>query len=284
MHLDLYDELQEIVVYSPDKVNQLKRLVDQLLSLLLPGEGRALQENQEKMTQQARINESIQTYKTQESDQNYHYFYDKETELLTKVRSGTIQEVKALLNELIGYVLFTEGGQMEFVRARSIELTALLSRVAIEGGAKTEMVYHWNSQFLARLYREENLDNLCMLMQEILEHFMRAMFNETDKGNPYIRKALRYMSDHYPEHLELPQVAAHVQISPSYLSALFPQVVGVSFREQLCRIRVEASKQLLLQGDQTLASIAVAVGFPDQSYFSKVFKRIVGVTPGRYQR
>ena len=109
------------------------------------------------------------------------------------------------------------------------------------------------------------------------------MFNEKDKGNPHIRKALRYMSDHYAEHLDLAEVAQYVKISPSYLSALFPKVVGISFREQLCRIRVEESKQLLLSKQYSLADIAVSVGFPDQSYYCKVFKRIVGVTPGKYQ-
>lgn len=112
---------------------------------------------------------------------------------------------------------------------------------------------------------------------------MNAMFNETDKGNLYIRKALRFMQDNYSTHLELNQVADFVGLSSSYFSSLFNQVVGVSFREQLCRIRVEESKRLLLQKDYSLVDIALAMGFPDQSYYSKVFKRIVGVTPGKYR-
>lgn len=199
------------------------------------------------------------------------------------MRSGTVSEVKALLNELIGYVLFSEGGQLEIVRVRAIELTTLLSRVAIDGGAKTDSIYKLNSQYLDLLYKEQNLDDLCMLMQEVLEGFMSAMFSEQDKGNPYIRKALRYMSDNYSEHLELSQVAEYVQLSPSYFSSLFHQTVGVSFREQLCRIRVEESKRLLLNKQYTLADIAISMGFPDQSYYCKVFKRIVGVTPGKYR-
>lgn len=111
------------------------------------------------------------------------------------------------------------------------------------------------------LYQEQSLDNLCMLMQEVLEGFMSAMFSEQDKGNPYIRKALRYMSDNYSEHLELSQVAEYVQLSPSYFSSLFHQIVGVSFREQLCRIRVEESKRLLLNKQYTLADIAISMGF-----------------------
>lgn len=281
--MDLYDELKELIVMPPAKVNQLKKLVDHLLSPLLPGERAVLMQTQRKMSQQARINETIQVYKEQNPGRSTTYFYEKEKELLSKVRSGTVTEVKALLNELIGYVLFSEGGQLEIVRIRSIELTTLLSRVAIEGGARTDSIYKLNSQYLSLLYREQNLDDLCMLMQEVLEGFMSAMFSEQDKGNPYIRKALRYMSDNYSQRLELAQVAAYVQLSPSYFSSLFHQTVGVSFREQLCRIRVEESKRLLLKKEYSLADIAVSMGFPDQSYYCKAFKRIVGVTPGKYR-
>jgi len=283
MSLELYDELKGLTILPPAKVNQLKKLVDHLLSPLLPGERALLLQVQQKMSQQARINETIQIYKEQKSVSSSTYFYQKEKELLSKVRSGTVTEVKALLNELIGYVLFSEGRNLDSVRIHSIELTTLLSRVAIEGGAKTDSIYRLNSQYLSRMYREQSVEDLCMLMQEVLEGFMSAMFSQQDKGNPYIRKALRFMADNYSEHLELSQVAEYVQLSPSYFSSLFHQTVGVSFREHLCRIRVEESKRLLLNKQYSLADIAISMGFPDQSYYCKVFKRIVGVTPGKYR-
>lgn len=281
--LELYDELGSLAVLPPAKVNQLKKLVDHLLSPLLPGERAFLLQNQQKMAQQARINETIQVYKGENTSSSPMFFHLKEKELISRLRTGSIQEGKALLNEFIGHVLFTEGGRVDAVRIRAIELTALLSRVAIEGGAKPESIYRLNRQFLLQLYEEQELEELCLLMQEVLESFMRSMFREQDKGNPYVRKALRYMCDHYSEHLELDQVAAYVGLSPSYFSTLFRQTVGASFREHLNRIRVEESKHLLLNEQYTLADIAISMGFPDQSYYCKVFKKFVGVTPGKYR-
>ena len=266
------------------KVNQLKILIDHVLTPLLPGERALLLENQQKMTQQARLNETIQVFKEQKTDQSLAAFYKKEKDLLEKVRTGTVTEVKALLNDLIGFVLFNEGGQLESVRVHTIELTSLLSRVAIEGGASTDSIFYLSSQFITRLYHQQTLEDLCLLMQEVLESFIDSMFSSTDKGNPHIRKALRYMQDNYSTHLELAQVADFVGLSPSYFSTLFKQTVGISFREKLCRIRVEESKRLLLQKKYALNDIALAMGFPDQSYYSKVFKRIVGVPPGKYRQ
>lgn len=281
--LELYDELGSLTVLPPAKVNQLKQLVDHLLSPLLPGERALLLQNQQKMTQQARINETIQLYKGENASDSLSALYSKETELLSRLRSGSLREVKALMDAYIGHILLREGGQVQAVRIRGVELTTLLSRVAMEGGANPDYCYRLTSQFLVLLQQEKDLENLCLLMQEILESFMGAMLRQQDKGNPYIRKALRYMSDHYNQHLELHQVAKQVGLSPSYFSTLFRQTVGVSFREHLNWIRVEESKRLLLNQEITLADIAISMGFPDQSYYCKVFKKIVGITPGKFR-
>ena len=283
LSLELYDELTSLQIVTPPRVQLLKKMMDFMFSPLIQSERALLIQSQEKLYQQSRINETIQVYKGKEENLTSQFFYRKEKELLAKVRTGNIPEVKALLNDLLGYVLFSEGGSLESVRIRSIELTTLLSRVAMDGGANADSIYELNNKLLPALYQERDLDELCLRLQEVAENFMTAMFYEQDKGNLYIRKALRYMADHYSEHLTLASAAEYVQLSPSYFSTLFSQIVGISFREQLCRIRVEESKQLLLSTDYSLANIAVAVGFPDQSYFCKAFKRIVGLTPGKFR-
>lgn len=282
--LELFDELANVAVLPPAKVNQLKKLVDHLLSPLLPGERMLLLQNQQKMTQQARINETIQMYKKENASQAPAVFYGMEKELLDTLHTCTMAEATALLNKTLAHVLYSEGGQLEAVRIRAMELMILLSRAVMEGGAKPDTIYHLSGKFLQRLQEEQELEALCLTMQEVLESFLRSMFWEKDKGNLYIRKALRYMADHYSSHLELQQVAEYVGLSPSYFSTLFRQTVGVPFREHLNHIRVEESKRLLLTGQYTLADIAVSMGFPDQSYYCKVFRKITGVTPGKYRR
>ena len=283
LSLELYDALTAVPVIAPDKAGQLQKLVDHLLSPLIPGERAALLQNREKTYQQAKIGETIHVYKEQQAQSSLLFFHKKEKELLAKVRTAGMQEVKGLLNELIGYVLFSEGGRLDAMRIRAIELTTLLSRVAMDGGANADSVYSLNGKFLTLINQKQNLDELCMLLQEVAEGFTSAMFYEKDKGNAYIRKALRFIADNYFEHLELAAVADFVQLSPSYFSTLFRQVVGMNFREYLAQVRVEESKRLLLSTEFSLADIAVSVGFPDQSYYCKIFKRIVGISPGKFR-
>lgn len=180
LSLELYDELTGVPMITPDKAGQLQRLVDHLLSPLIPSERATLMQNQEKTYQQAKINKTIQVYKEQKLQPSLLFFHKKEKELLTKVRTCGVREVKGLLNE----------------------------------------------KFLSLIYQEWDLDDLCMLLQDVAESFMSAMFYEKDKGNSYIRKALRFIGDNYFEHLELAAVADFVQLSPGYFSTLFRQVVG----------------------------------------------------------
>lgn len=281
--LELYDCLNEIMIIPPAKVSHLSRLVGHLLSPLMEDGHISLVLARERLHQQSKINETIQRYKEQQLPASLDYFYEKETALLTKVRTGSMQEVKALLNDLLGYVLFNEGGRLDAVRIHAIELATLLSRVAMNGGAQPDNVYNLNSRFIALMSREQNLDAICQLLQEVAEGFMEAMFSPADKGNAHIRRALQYMAAHYAQPITAASVAQELNLSPNYFSALFRETVGVSFREQLTRIRIEESKRLLRSTSDSLTDIAVAMGFSDQSYFCKSFKRITGVTPGKYR-
>ena len=98
-----------------------------------------------------------------------------------------------------------------------------------------------------------------------------------------IREIAEYIDKNFAFPITLSGLAANFGYSPNYFSSLFHKIVGVSFREHLCRVRVEESKHLLLSTDYSITDIAVAMGFPDQSYYCKVFKNVVGVTPGKFR-
>ena len=121
--LELYDELSGIQIVPPARVGKLSRLVGHLLAPLMPDGRASLLQAREKLYQQSRINETIQMYKEQRAPATRNYFYEKESALLTKVKTGNVLEAKALLNDLLGYVLFSEGGKLEAVRMRAVELT-----------------------------------------------------------------------------------------------------------------------------------------------------------------
>lgn len=281
--LDLYDDLSEVPVISPKKVQNLSRLLRCLLESLLSSENISLMRAQESYHQQSIINETIQQYKGTDSSADLGFLRKKEKELLLSVRNGNEPEVKALLNDLLGYVLFHEGGKVNTIRIRVMELSTLLSRVAMDGGADEESIFHLNSHFLTLISQGRTTEELCSLLQNVAESFLTVMFTQIDKGNPTIRRALSYTASHYTEALTVAEVAKAVGLSANYFSRLFLATVGVPFHEHLNRLRIEKAKQLLQNTDDSLAQISVSLGFVDQSHFSRIFKQIVGLPPGKFR-
>lgn len=201
-----------------------------------------------------------------------------------KVKTGNVQEAKGILNDLLGYVLFSEGSDLPTVKARAMELSSLLSRTAIEGGASTNNILRINNQFLKTLTDILNMDDLCLKLQKIVEIFTDCMFNGLPSKNSEItKKVFAYIAINYASPVTLEEIANHVHLNPAYFSTVFKQSCRSSFKEYLNMVRIKESKRLLSNTDYSIIDIAVATGFEDQSYFSKVFKKYTGLTPKQFR-
>ena len=267
--LEMYEEADTLPMFEPARVTYISRLLYYMCSGLVTDGRNQFVLNHNKFLQQSEINESIQTYKASANINNKGYPYDKE---------------KALMNDLLGYVFFAEGSNLEIVKTRSLELCSLLSRAAIEGGATSDSVLKINNQFLRSLQSINTLDDLCYQLQESVEVFTQCMFNYIPtKNNEIIKEAIRYISQTFAGNLTLEDVASHVHLNPAYFSTLFKQSTGSSFKEYLNMVRIEESKRLLINPEYSIIDVAMAVGFMDQSYFSKVFKKYTGLTPKQYR-
>lgn len=96
-------------------------------------------------------------------------------------------------------------------------------------------------------------------------------------------RAVYYIKLHYAEDLALTDVARYANVNPNYLSGAFQKEMGVSLREYITGERMKAAKVLLEQGELRVSDVAERVGVHDVKYFSCLFKRAVGMTPGEYK-
>jgi len=278
--LDMYDAAGALKAVSAEEAGAMCRMVRFLFGSL---EGPALEASRGRAQQQSRIGESIQTYKGFQSI-TPAYPLEKERALVRHVRSGDSAEAKALLNDLLGYALFSTGGTLEVVKACTAELCALLSRAAIEGGVETLDALEMNRSFMRSLWQASTVEDLCYHMQEVVERFCQSAFPpSTSIERDVIQSATRFINIHFAEPIALADVARSVHLSESYFSSLFKKGCGASFREYLNAVRVDEARQMLELGRQSVTEIALAVGFESQSYFSKVFRAVTGASPKEYR-
>lgn len=96
-----------------------------------------------------------------------------------------------------------------------------------------------------------------------------------------VTQAIDFIHDNYAGGLSLSDIAAAAHLSPFHLSRIFKKATGVSPHQYLLQVRVNSARALLAAGagGRSLAEVAAAVGFADQSHLTRHFKRMLGVTP-----
>jgi len=102
-------------------------------------------------------------------------------------------------------------------------------------------------------------------------------------SNFIVRNALNYMEENYKEKILLSDVAEKTYVSQWHLSKLLNKETGQSFSEILNGIRIEKAKELLKDPSLRIGDIADEVGFLDMAHFSRVFKKINGISANEYR-
>src|SRR5947209_15124284 len=100
---------------------------------------------------------------------------------------------------------------------------------------------------------------------------------------PVIARAKQYIQENQAEDLSLGQVAKAVNTSTFYFCKIFKKITGINFTDYLSRVRIEKSKNLLLNPNLRVSEIAFEVGFQSLTHFNRVFKRILGQSPTNYR-
>lgn len=275
--------LKAVPVVEPSRVRYLSKLLFTVTFNLMWEDKLELHERNERMLQQAKIGESIHSIKENENIKN-EYPYEKEKELLLKVKNGDAIGAKATLNELLGYVFFTGGASLEIIKARSLELCTLLSRAAVEGGAALDEMFGMNYKFIGELSKIEDIEDLSYWTLKVLDRFMENVFNlASSKNGEIIKMAVNYINENYMKNITLDSISNYVHLNASYFSTVFKKETGMKFSDYLNKVRIEESKKLLKDIRYSILEISMDVGFEDQSYYSKVFKKFTGMTPKEFR-
>jgi AraC-like DNA-binding protein len=106
--------------------------------------------------------------------------------------------------------------------------------------------------------------------------------SDTQKQNDSIARACKYIHTHYSDNLSLKELASIACLSPFHFQREFKRFMGITPHEYLNDFRIGKSKKLLIE-DNEIVDIANRLGFSDQSHFSRIFLKTVGVTPGIYK-
>ncbi|MDR6550724.1 ABC-type Fe3+-hydroxamate transport system substrate-binding protein [Paenibacillus qinlingensis] len=124
-----------------------------------------------------------------------------------------------------------------------------------------------------------------LIFQELLHTIMldRQMANEQGSTQLAVEKAIAYMESHYMDEISIRSLAQNQGISPSNFAGMFKKQTGMRPVEYLAHLRMQHAKASLA-AREGLKTVATKVGYRDELYFSRTFKKIVGVSPTLYAK
>lgn len=276
-------ELERVAYVSPEMVRELSTLLFMAVGFMnnVSSANKMLEEENDTISQ-GQITTYIMQLKQEEEPQKYPFALEKA--FLKNIADGNKKEAQKQLNEIIGHILFATGRNFELVKARIFELLVLIGRAAVESGVDPDRTLHINREFISLMPHLNNVEELCAWLSKITNEYIDSIFGFIDaKHSNAIHRCIQYIGAHFSEKISLEEMARMVYFSPSYLSRVFKEETGSSFNGYLNNIRIEKSKELLRKTNMHLSDIAQTVGFVDQSYFTKVFKKITGIAPNKYR-
>jgi two-component system response regulator YesN len=156
-------------------------------------------------------------------------------------------------------------------------------RIILEGGGDPQEVLS-GTEVDEALHTEGDAGFLCL--EKILRNAIAFRNrNRPGFGDPVIARARAYLNAHYADpNLMLQDAAGAVHLSQSHFSTVFAQETGLTFTQYLAALRIGKAKELLEATEMRTAQIAGEVGYNDPHYFSYLFKKTTGMTPGEYRR
>lgn len=212
------------------------------------------------------------------------YAYEKERNRV--VREGRIDLLESALQVMPDGTAGTlSKDTLRNQKNMLIAAITMFTRYAMDGGLPEELAYAMSDSYI--LMGEE-----CSTIEEIDRLYCRAFREYTyavaEKGNRHYRAqidaAIHYIVIHLHEKITLETVADAVGMSPCHLSRVFRKETGMSIVDYVQWERVEAAKHMLIYSDATLSAISQYLYFSTQSYFIRIFKKYVGITPGQYRQ
>lgn len=191
-------------------------------------------------------------------DENFRVKILNETELLLK------SEIYYKKNELKKF----------FVKC--IRFSAYLSNF-------TEDRTTLSTNYENKIYGCCGLKECILCIKEFIE-VLEARSVEEKVLSPEIARSVKLIKDSLCNNITLDQIAEKVNLSPNYLSMLFKKELDLSFVQYINQLRVKKAKTLLSDTDMKIYEVAESIGYNDESYFSRVFKRLTGVGPYEFRK
>lgn len=214
----------------------------------------------------------------------YDKYKNKIQEMTNKFLLGDVTAVHAIWKEIYRSVATHSHFQPEEFRLQVLDLLFSLSKSAMQNGANPKHIMPLQIKHAKELHEIESLTEIDTWIKAIVHEYSAYVHEgHNEQVLKSVQEVLQFVEEHYDEDIGLETIADRVDLSPNYLSAIFKQTTGRSYIDYLTELRMKKAKEKLQDLSLTVYEIAEAIGYSSSQYFSRVFKKHIGMTPSAYR-
>jgi len=219
----------------------------------------------------------------------YHNRYEHEKETIAQpilekqldiaIETGNRAKAEQMLDEL-WYAVMNKMNTVDQVYEGVFYFTTLFVRLIQQKGCSIKEVAAENFSYLQNMQAFATKEQLRECLNRLLDNFLSLLERERGTaGHKIVESVLLLIEENIKEEVTLHSMAEQLYINASYLSRLFKKETGKLFKTYVLERKMEAARKTLLEGAKVYDA-AISTGYKDVSYFTKVFRKYWGVTPG----
>ena len=161
----------------------------------------------------------------------------------------------------------------------------IFSRCAIEAGIGISEALQLSDYYIQQAENKESIDDITALQFTMLSEYISkvAKIKELNINNYLAKKVYTYVHNNLSKYISTKEIADYLKMSRSYLSTLFKKETGHDLKDYILLIKINHAKELLINSDNSLVSIATYLGFSSSSHFTRVFKSYEMISPLKYR-
>jgi len=280
--VDIAKILDELAVVRGRQIHIAAEFLFDLLYEVSGLDARVIRWRRQRSRQQSQLGEFIQERK--KLSIQWRYPLESERALLQKVKIGDRIGAKEILNSILGTILFKDIGDLGILKVRLLELLSVLSRSAAEGVVDVPTMLEKNLAYVNKVMQIGTQEDLCAWISAALNEFIELVYSSQDaRKTTQIRPAINYIEANFDKPITLAEIARASHLSVSRLAHLFKEQMGITPIDYVTQVRIERAKELLLGTDRSCTEICFEAGYNHQSYFTRTFKSLVGMTPRQFR-
>ena len=163
--------------------------------------------------------------------------------------------------------------------------TAMLTRYCIDGGLEPEQAYRLSDFYILKMDSCTTVRQIADLHHIMARDFTGKMILQKKSSilSRPVMQCVDYIYGHIKERITIQDLSEHTGLSPSYLSRVFKQNLGVSISDYIREKKIEKATHLLRYSDKAVVDIANYLNFSSQSHFIQIFENFTGLTPKKYR-